>query len=719
MDSDRDISHGKAGLDLEKLLPLLQTAASGRDQNSLEQLRGMLAEKRFEESWAEERWRRGVEAAELLGKLGMDVETLSVAALLPLVEGGVLDGASVKRYAGAEIARMIEGACRIAILKGLRKTATEPVQASRLRQLLLTIAEDPRVVLVSLAHQLVILRAAMDAPEITRRGLGQETLEVFAPLVNRLGVWQLKQELEDLSFRYVEGELYQRIADWLEERHKDREQYIRRVIAQLSDELHRAGLSAEISGRPKHIYSIWSKMRQKGLDLHRVFDVLGFRVLVNSVSDCYAAIGVLHGLWEPILDAFDDYIAKPKPNGYQSLHSAVIGPEGATFEVQIRTYAMHRHAELGVAAHWQYKEGLQSRIAWSRGFLKNEEVSELDADLIERFKQVAFHERIYVLTPRGHVIDLPVGATPVDFAYAVHTDVGHRCRGAKVDGAMAPLTQTLASGQQVDILTARDGHPSRDWLNSDLGYLKTAAARAKVRRWFKQQDRELHVAQGRAVLERERRRLGLSEINLSELAKTFEMRNTEELLAALGCGDISSARIGPALGAHVPLKPSGAPMRSLQKRSHGRQNLLVDGNRSILNKMAGCCRPVPGEPIGGYITAQGQGVSIHRRDCPNLKELATLRPHKLVEVAWDEAAGQSYPVDIVVSARDRRGLLRDVSDAVTSENVNITGVNTLSDQLSGTAQMRFTVEVNGAEQLERVLNRIARLRGVHYARRKA
>jgi GTP pyrophosphokinase len=717
MEPDRDISQGKTALDLEKLFPVLRAAAPG-DQSSLERLQGLLAEKRFEESWAKERLRRGVEAAELLGKLGMDVETLSVAALLPLVEGGALDTVSVKQYADAEIARLIEGACRIGILKDLRKTASESVQANRLRQLLLTIAEDPRVVLVSLAHQLCILRAAMDAPAMTRLALGQETLDVFAPLANRLGVWQLKQELEDLSFRYLEPEIYQRIADWLDERHKDREHYMSRVIARLSDELHRAGLSAEISGRPKHIFGIWSKMRQKGVDLNRVFDVLGFRILVNSVTDCYAAVGVVHGLWEPILDAFDDYIAKPKFNGYQSLHSAVIGPEGATFEVQIRTYAMHRHADLGVAAHWQYKEGLQSRIAWSRGFLKSGEVSERGTDLIERFKQVAFHARIYVLTPRGHVIDLPAGSTPVDFAYAVHTDVGHRCRGAKVDGVMVPLTQTLASGQQVDILTARDGHPSRDWLNPDLGYLKTAAARAKVRRWFKQQDYELHVAQGRSVLERERRRLGLTEINLSELAKSFKMRDAEDLLAALGCGDIGSTRIGPALGADVPLKTSGAPARSLQKRPHARGNLLVEGSRNILHKMAGCCRPVPGEPIGGYITAQGQGVSIHRRDCPNLKKLATLRPHKLVEVAWDEAAGQSYAVDIVVSARDRRGLLRDVSDAVTSEKINISGVNTLSDQLSGTAQMRFTLEVGGAEQLERVLNRIARLRGVHYARRK-
>jgi GTP pyrophosphokinase len=310
-------------------------------------------------------------------------------------------------------------------------------------------------------------------------------------------------------------------------------------------------------------------------------------------------------------------------------------------EVQIRTFAMHRHADLGVAAHWQYKEGLQRRIAWSRGFLESGERTPRGTDLIERFKQAAFHHRIYVLTPRGHIIDLPADATPLDFAYAVHTEVGHRCRGAKVDGVMVPLTKTLTSGQQVEILTARDGHPSRDWLNPSLGYLKTASARAKVRRWLKQQDHEAHVAQGRAVLEREHRRLGLSEINIAELTKRFKMRRAEDLLAALGCGDISTVRLGHALGTQLPPQaPSTAaswPLRS------SRSSLLVYGTSNVLTKMAGCCRPVPGEPIGGYVTAQGGGISIHRRDCPNLKQLAALRPHKLVEVAWDEKSGQRHP----------------------------------------------------------------------------
>jgi GTP pyrophosphokinase len=584
---------------------------------------------------------RGADASELLGKLGMDGETRAVALLLPFVDESAFDPAAIEKWVGIDVAHLTQGALRIASLKDLRKTATETLQANRLRQMLLTIAEDPRVVLVSLAHQLCALRAAVNAPEQTQRALAQETLEVFAPLANRLGVWQLKQELEDLAFQCLEPDTYQRISDGLDRRHTDRGRYIGQVVARLREELHRAGISAEISGRPKHVYGVWNKMRQKGLEITDVFDVLGFRILVNDVSGCYTALSVVHGLWEPILDEFDDYIAKPKPNGYQSLHSAVIGPEGVTIEVQIRTFAMDRCADLGVAAHWQYKEGLQRRIAWSRGFLEAEESRPREIDLIERFKQAAFHDRIYVLTPQGHILDLPAGATPLDFGYAIHTEVGHRCRGAKVDGVMVALTTPLASGQQVEILTAREDRPSRDWLNPNLGYLKTASARAKVRRWLKQQDHEAHLAQGRAGLEREHRRLGLSEINIAELARRFKMRRPEDLLAAIGRGEISTARLGYALGIELPPQTPSAP--ALSAPTPLRAGLLVQGTSNVLTKTAGCCRPVPGEPIGGYVTAQGGGVSIHRDDCPNLKRLAALRPQKLVEVAWGETSGERQP----------------------------------------------------------------------------
>ena len=614
-------------------LDAVQGVVHGVDPSSLETARMLVAGKFSDDERARENIDRGTEAAEILGKLGMDSDTLAAALLLRFLGEGALDRAAIEKSIGAQVARLTQGALRIASLKDLRKTATETLQANRLRQMLLTIAEDPRVVLVSLAHQLCALRRAENAPKETRCDLAQETLDVFAPLANRLGVWQLKQELEDLAFRYLEPDAYRRVSDGLDRRHADRGSYIAQVVSRLIEELHRAGISAEISGRPKHVFSVWTKMREKNLDLSGVFDVLGFRILVNDVSECYAALGVVHGLWEPILDAFDDYIAKPKPNGYQSLHSAVIGPDGVTIEVQIRTFAMHRHADLGVAAHWQYKEGLQRRIAWSRSFLESGESTPHDIDIIERFKQAAFHDRTYVLTPRGHIIDLPANATPLDFAYAVHTQVGHRCRGAKVDGAMVPLTKPLVSGQQIEILTARDGHPSRDWLNPNLGYLKTSSARAKVRHWLKQQDHEAHVTQGRVVLEREHRRLGLSEINIAELARRFKMR-PEDLLAAVGRGDIGPVRLGQALGTQLQPQAPSPPASLPSTPSEGR--LLVHGTSNVLTRVAGCCKPVPGEPIGGYVTTRGGGISIHRRDCPNLKELAALRPQKLMEVAWDK-----------------------------------------------------------------------------------
>jgi GTP pyrophosphokinase len=631
MISDRLTLQDRALPQVENSRDEVPAALRSSESGSLERARMLVARNFSGNELAREAVSRGSEAAELLGRLGKDADTRASALLLPLLEVGALEPAALEKAVDLDVTRLTEGALRIASLKDVRKTATETLQAHRLRQMLLTIAEDPRGVLVSLAQQICALRAGGKAPEERRRTLAREALEVFAPLANRLGVWELKQELEDLAFQYLEPDLYQRISGALDQRHADRERYIGQVVARLREELNSAGIGAEISGRPKHVYSVWNKMREKDLEIGDVYDVLGFRILVNEVSDCYAALGVVHGLWEPVLDAFDDYIAKPKPNGYQSLHSTVIGPEGVTIEVQIRTFAMHRYADLGAAAHWQYKEGLQKRIAWSRGFLQTGENTPHAIDLIERFKQAAFHDRIYVLTPRGHIIDLPARATPLDFAYAIHTQVGHRCRGARLDGIMVPLTTRLASGQQVEILTAKEGRPSRDWLNPTLGYLHTASARAKVRRWLKQQDHETRVAQGRAMLEREHRRLGLSEINIAELTKRFKMRRPEDLLAAIGRGEISLARLGDALGFEVAPRAPSAPAAP---PTPPRSGLLVNGTSNVLTKIAGCCRPVPGEPIGGYVTAQAGGISIHRRDCPNLQRLAALRPHKLVEVAW-------------------------------------------------------------------------------------
>ena len=657
---------------------------------------------------------RGVESAAMLDALGLDVETLAAALLLPAFEQGVVDADSVEKGVGPTVLRILQGAGRILALKDLRRAAVEPSQADRLRRMLLTIAEDPRGVLVRLTDQICLLRASKRATEEVRRELGTESLEVFAPLANRLGVWQLKWELEDLAFRFLEPGTYHDIASRLEQRRADREGFIAEVIDTLRTELRRAGIAGEVSGRPKHIYSIWKKMRLKGSDIEGIFDVHGFRVLVNEIADCYAALGLVHTLWAPIAAEFDDYIAKPKANLYRSLHTAVVGPHGRTMEVQIRTRAMHHHADLGVAAHWRYKEGLQQRLDWSRRFLESTVQASGGPDLIERFRQVAFHDRIYVLTPQGRIIDLPAGATALDFAYAVHTDIGHRCRGAKVDGAIVPLTQPLAIGQQVEILTARIGAPSRDWLNPRLGYLKTDSARAKIRRWFKEQDREQHVTQGRVVLDRERRRLGLNEdVNLTVLARRFGLKQPEDLLAAVGSGNMTMVQLDQALApAPAPAAPAEVLLTSAAQPP---QAMLVQGISNLLTRVAHCCRPVPGEAIVGYIT-QGQGVTIHRRSCPNVARLTASRPQRIMEVAWG-ASGQSSPVQIELVADDRRGLLRDVSDALSNEKADIQAVNTASNAQTGTAVMTFQVLILDIAQLQRVLNRLTRVPGVRQLRR--
>ena len=668
---------------------------------------------------------RGQAVVAIVSELGLGSEAMAAGLLLAFVEAGLLDPLAVERSLGSRIAHLIQAARHIAILKEYRKATPPGAQADKLRNMLLTVVEDPRVVVIRLADQLYQLRTAKQLPPEMRRSLGQETLEIFAPLAGRLGIWQFKWELEDLAFRYLEPETYQRIALLLEQRRAVREGYIKSVVARLNEELHRAGIEGQISGRPKHIYSIYTKMKNKHMDFHQIFDVLAVRILVHQVADCYAALGLAHSLWQQLPEEFDDYIAKPKANQYQSLHTAVIGPEGQTLEVQIRTLAMHRHAELGVAAHWRYKEkareaGLEQRIVWLRGFLEQrDEEREEVTDLIERFKAETFLNYIYVLTPQGQVIDLPAGSTPLDFAYAVHTEIGHHCRGAKVDGLMVPLTQKLQNGQQVEILTTRGGTPSRDWLNPNMGYLQSPSARAKVRRWFKQQDHEQHIAQGRAILERERRRLGVTESNLGRLAKQFGYKQPDDLFAALGHAQISLNQLDHALREPRPPQPINLPVSGLPLKSPAltRGEVHVLGVSNLLIRMAGCCKPMPNEPITGYVT-QGQGIAIHRQDCYNFRQLARERPERLIDVAWGTATAQTYPVDILVEAHDRRGLLRDVSEAVTGEQVNILAVNTLSDRATQTARMYLTLEIGNAEQLERVLKHLLRVSGVVQARRK-
>ncbi len=661
---------------------------------------------------AESRLRHNLATAEILAELRLDADTLSAAIL-----NGLPVDAAFEAAFGAAVARMVAGLDRLAQLAAL-DTADDARSAENLRRLLLGMTEDVRAILVALAERLHLLRRARGLSDEIRRRLGRETRDIYGPLANRLGVWQLKWELEDLSLRFLDPGTYRRIATLLEDRRSERQQGITEVMETLREAFAEAGIPAELSGRPKHIYSIWRKMQRKGVDFEQIFDVRAVRVLVSDLGQCYGALGVVHGLWRHIPGEFDDYIATPKANGYQSIHTAVIGPDGKPLEVQIRTRAMHRDAELGIAAHWRYKENaghdseLERRILWMRNWLDLQDEGGSPEAFLERFKDEFQPVRIYVLTPRNQVIELPRGATPLDFAYAIHSDVGHRCRGARVDGRIAPLTQPLESGQRVEILTAREPAPSRDWLNPQLGYLKTARARSRVRQWFKQHDYLTHLEQGKALLERELTPLRLaSPPDLEALAQHFNLVSGDDLLAALGRGEIRPAQV---LKRVVPPTPPHRRIQARPKTPPG--GVLVEGIGDVLTHIAHCCKPVPPDPIRGFIT-RGHGVSIHHHDCPNIRRLAEAHPERVVEVAWSGDGQSRFPLDLAIHASDRKGLLRDISAQFAEDEIDVIGVNTRSDRGKGTARMRFTVEIEDLSGLQRVIRRLQAMPEVLEVRR--
>ncbi len=666
--------------------------------------------------------------AEILSGLGLDVETLAAAVLHDVVEDTAITLSELELEFGSTVARLVDGVTKMARISRRREEGQavaghDDQHAESLRKLLLATVEDVRVILVKLADRLHNMRTLefLDAERQYR--IARETLDIYAPLANRLGIWQFKWELEDLAFRYLNPEAYRDIATKLDEKRSDRERDIQCVVDRLQRELAAAGIQAEVTGRPKHIYSIWRKMQRKNVDFHQIFDVRAVRVLVQEVADCYAALGVVHSLWHHIPKEFDDYIANPKGNNYRSLHTAVVGPRGRTLEIQIRTREMHEQAELGVAAHWRYKEGarfdpaFERRIAWLRQVLDWKEEDSGAGDFIDRFKLEAGKERIYVLTPQGQVLDLPQGATPLDFAYYIHTDVGHRCRGARVNGRMVPLTYELHSGEQVEILTTRQGRPSRDWLIPHLGYLRTARARAKVRQWFKVQDEGKNMAAGRALLERELARLGYGDIDPDVLVKRFRHKDLGSLQAAIGRGDISPAQIAAAaselVGDH-PRENELHPVRHSRARTGG--GIQIRGVGNLLTHMAQCCKPVPPDPVIGYIT-RGRGVTIHRQDCPNMLRLQSDDRDRLIEVEWGAREDDLYPVDIEIHAYDRPGLLRDIAAVLASERANVTATDTHTDKKTSLARMRLTVEIRNMAQLSLLLNRINQLPNVLEVRR--
>jgi GTP pyrophosphokinase len=667
--------------------------------------------------------------SEILNSLHLDTETLVAAILHDVVEDTDITLADIESAYGPDIGRMVDGVTKMEKIGEFQQAGladhVSQQQAESLRKLLLAMAEDVRVVLIKLADRLHNMRTLQHLDADRRRRIARETLDIYAPLANRLGIWQIKWELEDLALRNLEPEAYQSLVRQLAEKREDRERYIQRVITILQRELKAAGVSAQVSGRPKHINSIWRKMQRKHLDFDQIFDTRAVRVLVDTDKDCYAALGVVHGLWRHIPKEFDDYIANPKENLYRSLHTAVIGPDGRTLEVQIRTQEMHRHAELGVAAHWRYKEGggfdagYEEKIAWLRQLLEWRDEEHSARDFVDRFKSEAFQERVYVLTPQGRIIDLPQGATPLDFAYAVHTEIGHRCRGARADGRMVPLTYQLKNGEQVEILTARQGRPSRDWLNTHQGYLVTSRARSRVRSWFKHQDHQHNIGAGRNILEREMNRLGVTGLSVERIAERLGFRKVDDLLAGLGSGDTSTGQLAGAVSDLVPqeqvLRPRTVRTGKATSRAGGAFNIQGVGN--LLTMTARCCKPVPNDPIVGYIT-RGRGVTIHRQDCGNILRLQGEDRSRLIEVSWGNQAEHAYLVDILVEAYDRSGLLRDITALLANEKLNVNSVNTVTDEHDGIARMQLTLEIGDIRHLSRVLARIGQLPNVITARRK-
>jgi GTP pyrophosphokinase len=581
--------------------------------------------------------------------------------------------------------------------------------------------DDLRVVLIKLADRLHNMRTVSHLPAKKRQRIAQETLEIFAPLANRLGIWSMKWELEDLSFRYVFPERYREIAEMVKQRRVDREDELAKISARVQSVLKAANVDAEVLGRPKHLYSIFRKMERKGVPFEEVYDVRGVRIMVEHESDCYLALGVVHNQWKPVPGTFDDYIATPKDNFYQSLHTAVVYDDGGTVEVQIRTPEMHDGAEYGVAAHWRYKEGrkrdqaFERRIVWLRKLMEWRQEVDDASDFVDAMKSDVFDDRVYAFTPRGDIIDLSAGSTPIDFAYHIHTEIGHRCRGAKVNGKLVPLDYKLQTGDNVEILTSKRGGPSRDWLNPSLEMVRSQRARSKIRQWFKRQDREQNVSHGRSLLERELRRLGIEKVTYEKIANDLGYGEVDDLLAAIGCGDIHLGKIVARLVEHeepdlipaVPAEPSRLEARVAT------DEVSVLGLQGLLTHLGRCCNPAPGDPIIGYIT-RGRGATIHRRDCPNVLRIKDKDRERLVQVGWGRVL-ETYPVSVRLRAYDRDGLLRDVSTLVTNEGINMSSINVSTK--NSLAIFDLVMNVTDISQLSRVLNRLEALPNVLEARR--
>lgn len=728
-------------VDIDQWLTRLQDDVKLRDVDEMRRICALaqqleLASDRPHKAWLKDgsSFRMGLEMADILGELKLDQPALEAAVLYRAVREQLLGLKEVEKRFGREVAGLIDGVLQMAAISTYEVPSqglSQHDQQDNLRKMLVNLIDDVRVALIKIAERTCALRQVRDAPREKRLQVAREVFDIYAPLAHRLGIGQLKWELEDLSFRYLHEDEYKAIARQLAEKRLDRDRYISEVVETLKSLMSAQGISRyQVDGRAKHIYSIWRKMKRKRIDFSQVHDIRAVRILVPEVADCYTVLGIVHSRWHHVPNEFDDYIANPKKNGYQSLHTAVLGPENKVLEIQIRTFAMHEEAELGVCAHWRYKghdtsarsASYEEKIAWLRQVLEwHEEVGDF-GDLREGLTSDVAPDRIYVFTPDGHVIDLPRVATPIDFAYRVHTEVGHRCRGAKVNGRIVPLTYRLKTGEQVEILTASKGGPSRDWLNPSLGYVRTSRARAKIQAWFKLQARDRNLEEGRALFEREMKRLDVEDMDLTRLANKVNYPTPDDMYAALGAGDL---RIGQVLHQAQQLFGESDDQEQLDRllakprktpAKGGGSDITVLGVGNLKTSMANCCHPVPGDPIVGFIT-QGRGVTVHRQDCPNILQLRLDEPQRIIEVEWGERARTQYPVDIEIEAWDRSGLLRDVTGVLSNDRVNVLSVNTLTDTEDGIARLSITVEVDGLETLGRLFSRIQQLPNVIEVRR--
>jgi len=661
----------------------------------------------------------GLEVALILAELSVDKTTLLVTLLGDFRLNQTEFIETITKNYGEEVYHLVKKVRWLHDFHIENIDNNSPQQIERLRRLLLSMVDDVRVMLIKIAYRVQRLRmmAGDDTPQ--RQLIAKETLDIFTPLANRLGLGQLKWEMEDLSFRFLEPFTYKRIAKLLEEKRDERETYIKDAVINIRAMLDANGVKAEIYGRPKHIYSIWKKMTAKHKEFTELFDVRAVRITVEKIADCYAVLGLVHGRWHHIAQEFDDYIANPKENGYRSLHTAVFGPDGKPLEIQIRTHEMHEFAEYGVAAHWRYKEGsgsddsLEKGIASLRKLLDPNETK--DEELIDSFHTELFPDRVFILTPKGKVLDLPQGATPLDFAYIVHTEIGHRCRGAKVNGRIVQLTYELKNGEQVDILTSNKAAPSRDWMNPNLGYLKTKRARAKVKSWFKHQDYELNKIDGKVCYDRELNRLGLLKASIKKVLDHYQQTSQDDFFASIGRGDITPGQLANALHEVFLDKNKSIPLTAIKtkvsKKPHSGDEVRIRGVANLLTTISNCCKPVPGDQIVGFIT-RGKGVAVHRKDCTNIINLEENKRDRLIEADWGDNLDKTYSVSIHIEAFDRQGLLSDVSKVLTDEKVDVIGVNTLSNKDEQTADMTITAEICDLNQLGRVMDKIKQLQNV-------